>query len=162
MASILLVGIDPALVDFLDPGVPQGLNADIIRKGIATALDEIRAAGHVALQEYIPPDPSGLSALADRLARERIDCIVIGGGVRLPPRNLELFEALINLISRAPAPPAIALVNRPEEAAAAVARVLGGGGGWGGGRGVRWVLAPHGRTVRPTLLLHQTRRLGSA
>jgi len=125
MARILLVGIDPDLVDFSDPAVPPGMNADMIRRGIRQALDELGAAGHDTQHLYIPVDPAAQHALSEKLAAEPVDCVVVGGGVRIPPSNLILFETVLNTIARAASPPAIALVAHPGEAAAAVARVLG-------------------------------------
>ena len=127
MARILLVGIDPDLVDFTAPEVPQGMNADTIRRGIRTAIDDFAVAGHDPHHLYIPLDPADRQ-LSGKLAKERFDCVVIGGGVRIPPSNLLLFEAVLNTIARAPSPPAIALVGHPGEATAAVARVLNQGG----------------------------------
>lgn len=125
MAHILMVGVDPAAVDFSDPALPPGMDAAAIRRGIASGLEALQAAGHEPHHLYIPADPAGLAILAERLARDPVDCVVVGGGVRLPPRNLALFEAVLNTIARAAPPPAIALVARPDEAAAAVARVMG-------------------------------------
>ena len=125
MARVLLVGIDPEAVDFSDPALPPGMDAETIRRGIARGLDDLRAAGHDTQQLYIPADPAGLGELAGRLAREPVDCVVVGGGVRIPPRNLLLFEAVLNIIAGAPGTPTIALVTRPDDAAPAVARVLG-------------------------------------
>ena len=125
MAKILLVGIDPDLVDFSDPALPPGIDADFIRRGIRQALDELGAAGHDTGHLYIPIDPADQRLLSDTLASDSIDCVVIGGGVRIPPNNLLLFEAVLNTVAHAAAPPAIALVAHPGEAAGAVARVLG-------------------------------------
>jgi hypothetical protein len=124
MARVLLIGIDPAEVDFSDPALPPGLDADVIRRGIARVLEDLRSAGHDAQHLYIPADPAGLGGLVERLAREPVACVVIGGGVRLPPSNLPLFEAVVNTVARASCTPAIALTARPEDAAMAVARVL--------------------------------------
>lgn len=125
MARVLLVGIDPKAVDFSDPALPPGLDADIIRRGITRALDDLRSAGHDAQHLYIPADPAGLGGFAERLKREPVDCVAVGGGVRLPPRNLLVFEAVLNTIADAPVPPAIALTSRPDDAVLAVTRVLG-------------------------------------
>ena len=114
MARVLMIGIDPAKVDFSDPALPPGLNAEAIRRGIDLGLEQLRAAGHEAGHLFIPPDPDDLGVLADRLAGEPVDCVVVGGGVRLPPRNLPLFEAVLNTIARAATAPAIALVSRPD------------------------------------------------
>ena len=124
MARVLLVGIDPEVVDFSDPALPPGLDADVIRRGIARALDDLRSAGHDAQHLYIPTDPAELSGFAERLRREPLDCVAVGGGVRLPPRNLLVFEAVLNTIAGAPVPPAIALTSRPDDVVLAVARVL--------------------------------------
>jgi len=122
MARVLMIGIDPDLVDFSDPSLPPGMNADIIRRGIAVSLDAIRAAGDEVTQLFIAPDPAEARRLADQLAA--VDCVTIGGGVHRPPQNLVLFEALLNAVARAPSRPAIALIARPEEAPAAIARAM--------------------------------------
>jgi len=46
---------------------------------------------------------------------------LIGGGVRLPPRNLALFEVLINAIRKAAPCAAIAFNTRPNDSADAAA-----------------------------------------
>ena len=122
-----MVGIDPEFVDFSDPALPPGLDADVIRRGIERGLENLRAAGHDARHLYIPIDPAGLDGFAERLARDPVECVVVGGGVRLPPRNLALFEAVLNTVARATPTPVIALVARPDEVALAVSRVLGNG-----------------------------------
>lgn len=125
MARVLLVGLDPDGVDLSDPAFPPGLTAEAIRQGIARVMDALRAAGHDPRHLYIPADPADQGSLAETLARDPVECVVVGGGVRLPPRNLPLFEAVLNVIARAACRPAIALNARPEDSAAAVARVLG-------------------------------------
>ena len=55
------------------------------------------------------------------------DCVVIGGGVRLPPRNLALFEVVINAIRKAAPRAAIAFNTRPDDSADATARWVAAG-----------------------------------
>ena len=124
MARVLMVGIDPDQVDYSDPSLPPGLDAETIRKGIAHGRDDLVAAGHEASHLYIPSDPGDLDELTLRLAQHPVDCVIVGGGVRIPPRNLALFEAVLNIVAAASPAPAIALVSRPDDAAAAAARVL--------------------------------------
>ena len=57
-----------------------------------------------------------------RLNSTNYDCVVIGGGVRLPPRHLALFEVVINSIRKAGPGAAIALNTRSDESADAAAR----------------------------------------
>jgi len=124
MARVLMVGIDPDLVDFADPSLPPGMNADIIRRGIEASVVALGAAGDEAIPFLIRPDLAEARRLADHLAAGPVDCVTIGGGVHRPPQNLVLLEALINAVIRAPSRPAIALIARPDEAPAAVARAL--------------------------------------
>ena len=124
MARVLVIGIDPDLVDYSDPALPPGLNADGVRAGVERGLSDLRDAGHDPAHHYITPDPASLGSLADHLRHNQYECITIGGGVRLPPRNLVLFEAVLNVVAASAFRPTIALVSRPDEVAAAVARVL--------------------------------------
>jgi hypothetical protein len=52
------------------------------------------------------------------------DCVVIGGGMRLPPKCLALFETVVNIIHKAAPNAAIAFNTRPEDTADAAARQL--------------------------------------
>src|SRR3954462_6923202 len=125
MARVLMIGIDPNEIDFSDPAIPPGMDAEKVRVGIRRGLEELRAAGHDVQQLFIPADPAQIGVLADQLALQPVDCVAVGGGVRLPPRNLLLFETVLNTISSSEPRPVIALLARPEDAAPAVARVLG-------------------------------------
>jgi hypothetical protein len=124
MARVLMLGIDPDDVDFSDPALPPGLNADTIRAGIAKSLDQLKDAGHDASMMYVSSELAVLSQLADRLVGEPVDVVTIGGGVTRPPKNTELFETLLNIIGRVSPTPRIALVMGPEHAPEAVDRVL--------------------------------------
>jgi len=56
------------------------------------------------------------------LASKSYDYVVVGAGVRLPPRRLAIFEAVINAVHKAAPGVAIAFNTRPEHSADAVAR----------------------------------------
>ena len=125
MARVLMIGIDPEEVDFSDPALPPGLNAEMIRKGVAVGIEALQASGRQVEQVYISARADlAVRTLEARLAGGGFDCVVIGGGVHLPPRNRPLFEGLLNAIGRHTPTPAIALISRPEETAEGVARVL--------------------------------------
>ena len=49
---------------------------------------------------------------------------MIGAGIRLPPRSLSMFEAVINAVHRAAPDTPIAVNTRPEDSADAAARWL--------------------------------------
>jgi hypothetical protein len=72
----------------------------------------------------ITPDDAGIAVLKERLAASRYDCVVIGGGVRIPPKNLRLFEQIINAVHAGAPGAAIAFNEGPETTPDAVARWL--------------------------------------
>jgi hypothetical protein len=124
MARILFVGLEPETVDFSDPALPPGFNAEKIHAGIAVALRQMTERGWSADLCLIRPDQTAGPALASQLATKSYDCVVIGGGVRLPPSNLLLLEVLVNAVHKAAPGAAIAFNTRPEDTADAVARWL--------------------------------------
>ena len=56
MKRVLLVGLDPATVDFSDPALPQGMNADNIHAGVKVALADMAERGWQAENCFINPD----------------------------------------------------------------------------------------------------------
>ena len=123
MKRVLLVGLDPAKVDFSDPALPPGMTEEKVHAGIKVALADMVGHGWQAKVCYIDPDQeSAVSTLERQLAGERYDCVVIGAGVRLPPKMLTLFEALINSIRCTAPGAAIAFNTRPDDSGAAAAR----------------------------------------
>lgn len=122
MKRVLLVGFDPATVDFSDPALPPGMNAEKIHAGVKIALADMTARGWQAENCFINPDETAVPTVENCLASADYDCVVIGAGVRLPPRRLALFEALVNAIRRAAPKAAIAFNTRPEDTGAAAAR----------------------------------------
>ena len=122
MKRVMLVGLDPATVDFSDPALPPGMSAEKIQAGVKVALADMAARGWQGENCFIKPDETAVPTLEHRLAEGRYDCVVIGAGVRLPPSRLLLFEALVNAIHRAAPGAAVAFNTRPEDTAAAAAR----------------------------------------
>jgi hypothetical protein len=125
MTRVLLVGIKPEAVDFSDPDLPPGTTAEKIAAGIDAALSDMKARGWEGAFCSILTDNSAEATIAASLA-EHWDCIVIGGGIRIPSRGLLLFERVINAIHRgAPGTP-IAFNTSPNDSADAAARWLVG------------------------------------
>jgi hypothetical protein len=58
---------------------------------------------------------------------KKYDCVVIGAGVRLPPRGLALFETIINAVHKGAPGAAIAFNTSPQDSADAAARWLPNG-----------------------------------
>jgi len=122
MTRILLVGYDPDAVDFSDPALPPGMTAEKIRAGIAAALKQFAARGWEADVGFIRPDETGGPTVERLLASTSYDCVVIGAGVRLPPRRVAVFEAVINAVHKAAPGAAIAFNTGPHDSADAAAR----------------------------------------
>jgi hypothetical protein len=127
MTRILFVGQEPETVDFSDPALPPGFNAEKIHAGIAVALRQMTERGWHADLCLIRPDGTAPATLERQLVTNVYDCVVIGGGIRIPPKSLLLFETLINAVHKAAPGAAIAFNTRPEDSADAAARWLKGG-----------------------------------
>lgn len=125
--TVLLIGEDPGLVDYSDPAIPPGLNADVIWDGITEAQKRFEDLGYRTDLCVTDRGDTAEAAVAGKLAGARYDCVVIGAGLRLPPANLELFEKVVNAVHRhAPGTP-IAFNSRPEDSPDAALRWLDGG-----------------------------------
>ena len=124
MTRVLLVGYVPETVDYSDPALPPGMTAEKVHAGVAVALKQFAERGWESDVGYLRPDGSAGAAVEKLLASKTYDCVVIGGGVRLPPRNLKDFEAVINAVHRAAPGTPIAFNTRPDDSADAAARWL--------------------------------------
>jgi hypothetical protein len=125
MTRILFIGQKPETVDFSDPALPPGFDAAKINAGIAIAVQTIEERGWQVDPCMITPDETGLAQLDRALRARRYDCVVIGGGLRLPPKSLALFEQVINAVHKVAPQASIAFNTRPEDTAVAAARQIG-------------------------------------
>ena len=126
MKRVLFVGQKPETVDFSDPALPPGFNAEKIQAGIDLAASLIAERGWHGDLCMIAPDDAGLAMLKAQLHAAPYDCVVVGGGLRLPPKSLLLFERVINAIHEAAPTAAIAFNTSPPDTADAAARWLSG------------------------------------
>ncbi len=122
MTRVLFVGQLPETVDYSDPALPPGLNAEKIQAGIDVAAAKIAERGWIGDICNIPPDDDGIATLEKQLASASYECVVVGGGLRLPPKGLLMFEKVINTIHKAAPGAAIAFNTRPEDTAEAADR----------------------------------------
>jgi hypothetical protein len=122
MTRVLFVGQLPETVDYSDPALPPGLNVEKIQAGIDVAAAKIAERGWIGDICNIPPDDDGIAALEKQLASATYECVVIGGGLRLPPKGLLMFEKVVNTIHKAAPGAAIAFNTRPEDTAEAAGR----------------------------------------
>jgi hypothetical protein len=122
MTRVLFVGQKPDTVDFSDPALPPGFNAEKINAGIVLAMTRLAERGWQGDECMISPDEAGARMLETQLSRASYDCVVIGAGIRLPPRSLSLFEIVVNAVHKAAPGARIAFNTRPEDTAEAAAR----------------------------------------
>lgn len=122
MTRILFIGQKPETIDFSDPALPPGFDAARINAGIATAVQTIEARGWHVAPCMIAPDETGIAEIERQLQGQRFDVVVIGAGLRLPPKSLALFEQVVNAVHRAAPDAAIAFNTHPEDTAKAAVR----------------------------------------
>jgi hypothetical protein len=122
--TVLIIGEDPALIDFSDPAIPPGMTAQKVMEGLQTALNQLAGQGLRADVCLTDAGETAAAAIAEQLGRTAYDCIVIGAGIRTVPANLLLFEKVINAVHRHAPQAAIAFNTRPDDSAEAAARWL--------------------------------------
>ena len=127
MTRVLLLGLDPETVDFSDPALPPGMTAEKVHAGIAVAMRQFAERGWEADVGLIRPDETAGPAVERQVTSKSYDCVVVGAGVRLPPRSLALFEVVINAIHKSAPGVAIAFNTRPDDSADAAGRWLTAG-----------------------------------
>jgi len=124
MPRVLFVGQETETVDFSDPALPPGFDAKKIHAGIAVGMQQMAERGWHADLLLVRPDNTAGPALERQLATAAYDCVVIGGGLRIPPKSLLLFEALVNAVHTSAPGASIAFNTRPQDTADAAARWL--------------------------------------
>jgi hypothetical protein len=126
MTRVLLVGLAPETVDFSDPALPPGMTAEKIHAGVAVAMRQMADRGWDAAS-FMFRAQTAAEELRAHLDGQAYDCIVVGAGVRLPPRNLALLEQVINAVAAAAPGVPIAFNTTPLDSAEAAARWLPAG-----------------------------------
>ena len=87
MRRVLLVGLDPATVDFSDPALPPGMTAEKIHAGIKFALADMNGRGWLTDNCFINPDETAVPTVERRLADAHYDCVVVGAGSACQPAD---------------------------------------------------------------------------
>jgi hypothetical protein len=119
---VLFIGQSPETVDYTDPALPPGFDAAKIHAGIAIGMKQMADRGWAADLCLVSPDASATDAVRQRLAGTTYHAVVIGGGIRIPPRSLLLFERLVNAVHQGAPTAAIAFNTIPQDTADAAAR----------------------------------------
>ena len=120
--QVLLIGLDPTLIDFSQPGYPPGMDATKVFAGLKSSVDELTGLGysvHMCLTDF---GETACAVVQSRLHQSRFDCVLIGAGVRTVPSNFILFEQLINVVHEHAPRARLCFNTMPGDTAAAVRR----------------------------------------
>ena len=121
-ARVLLVGLDPDIVDYSKSPVP-GLTAAKVRAAVEADKAKLESIGYSVKSLYVDDGKTAEAALTTELSSGGYDCIMVGAGLRIVPPYFLLFEKLINAIHRhAPASTKICFNSNPSDTADAVRR----------------------------------------
>ena len=122
--SVLVIGLDPALIDFSQPGYAPGMDATKVLAGLKSSEDELTRLGYSVQMCLTDFGQTAEGVVQSQLQQTRFDCILIGAGVRTNPSNFLLFEKLINVVHEHAPHAKICFNTLPSDTAAAVKRWL--------------------------------------
>ena len=122
---VLIIGEVPELVDFSDPAIPPGMNADKIRAGLDGSLAQLRARGREADLVLTTSAEVAAAEVAAALAASAYDCVVVGAGLRIVPKMTPTFEAVMNTVREYAPQARLAFNLAPDDSAEAAERQLG-------------------------------------
>ena len=122
--SVLVIGLEPTLIDFSQPGYAPGMDATKVLAGLKSSEDELTRLGysvHMCLTDF---GDTAEAVVQRALQQKQFDCVLIGAGVRTNPSNFILFEKLINVVHEHAPQAKLCFNTLPGDTAAAVQRWL--------------------------------------
>jgi hypothetical protein len=122
--SVLVIGLDPALIDFSQPGYAPGMDATKVLAGLKSSEDDLTRLGYSVEMCLTDFGETAEAVVQRQLKQKQFDCILIGAGVRANPSNLMLFEMLINVVHEYAPQAKICFNTVPSDTADAVKRWL--------------------------------------
>jgi hypothetical protein len=96
--NVLVVGLDPTLIDFTQPGYPPGLDAEKVFAGIKSSEEMLTGLGYNVQTCLTDFGDTAEAVVEYDLKQKPWDCVMIGAGVRTVPSNFLLFEKLVNVV----------------------------------------------------------------
>ena len=96
--SVLVVGLDPRLIDFSQPGYPPGMSAEKVFAGIKASEEMLTGLGYNVQTCMTDFGETAETVVKGDLKQQPWDCVMIGAGVRTVPSNFILFEKLVNVV----------------------------------------------------------------
>ena len=121
--KVLLIGIDPKLIDFSKSSTTTGWDANRVQATGQDANKRLMELGYEVQSCLVDLGETAESVVSDILSREKFDCIMIGFGIRGLPQHTVLFEKIINTIhQKAPPSAKICFNSNPSDTVEAVLR----------------------------------------
>lgn len=98
--TVLLVGIDPSLIDFTTPEFAAfpGLTAEKVEAGIKASINQLNELGYSAHLCWTDFGETAINVIKKQLQEKHFDCVLIGAGIRKPESNFIFFEKAVNVI----------------------------------------------------------------
>jgi hypothetical protein len=119
MNQILLIGLEPTLVDF--SSMPD-LDAAKVSQGLRAQQQHLRDLGFDAAWCLTDLGATAEAVVRAALAATPYDVVLIGAGIRALPANFSLFERLINVVHEGAPRAKICFNTRPDDTQEAVLR----------------------------------------
>ena len=122
--NVLVIGLDPSLIDFSKPGYAPGMDATKVLAGIKASEAELTRLGYRVQMCMTDFGETAEAVVQRQLKKEPFDCVLIGAGVRTNPSNFLLFEKLINVVHEHAPQAKLCFNTLPSDTAEAVKRWL--------------------------------------
>ena len=122
--SVLIVGLQPKLIDFSLPDYAAfpGLDAAKVQSALDADEARLNSLGYDAQLCLTDFGETAESVVRDHLKRKKFDCVLIGAGVRTIGKNFILFEKLVNAVHEHAPQAKICFNTKPSDTAEAVQR----------------------------------------
>jgi hypothetical protein len=122
--TVLLIGIDPNVLDFSLPDFAHVPELDAAKLTAALKADENRLheVGYEPEQLFIDLGKTAETVLRAKLAQKHFDVVLVGAGIRTLPSVFLLFEKVINVVHAHAVGSKICFNTGPSDSVEAVAR----------------------------------------
>jgi hypothetical protein len=122
--SVLIIGLQPKLIDFSLPelAASPGLDAQKIQAALDADEATLKNLGYDAVMCLTDLGSTAETVVVDHLRRKHFDCILIAAGLRTISKHFLLFEKLLNAVHEHAPTARICFNTKPSDTAEAVQR----------------------------------------
>lgn len=122
--SVLLIGLQPNLIDYSSPDYAAfpGMDAAKVQAALDADASRLNRLGYEAQLCLTDFGETAESVVSEALRKKPFDCVLIGAGVRTVGKNFLLFEKLINVVHELAPQAKLCFNTKPDDTAEAVKR----------------------------------------